>query len=147
LEKTPRRAANDDEGVRSELLPAMLLPQASPPLAAAAALGDCVPRVERASTGRLRRNCCLSSTAEGDEEEEEDGEGSAGRGDVRAEDDDDDAAWIGAGAGVRHVGNCWWGSPAPLGGKADEECDKDDDDDDDDDVAGCPMIAVVVPRR
>ncbi len=26
LEKTPRRAANDDEGVRGELLPVMLLP-------------------------------------------------------------------------------------------------------------------------
>lgn len=109
-----------------------------------------MPRGERASTGRLRRNCCLSSTADGDDDDdEEDGEreGIAVHGEVRAEDDDDAAAARkGAERGDRHVGNCWWGSPAPLavGGKADEECDKDDDEDDD---AGCPMIAVVVPRR
>jgi hypothetical protein len=65
---------------------------------------------------------------------------------VRAEDDEDAAGWPRKGeTGDRHVGNCWWCSPAPLAtaGKADEEWGKDDDDD----VAGCPMIAVVVPRR
>ncbi len=97
-----------------------------------------MPRGERASTGRLRRNCCLSSTADGDDDDdEEDGEreGIAVHGEVRAEDDDDAAAARkGAETGDRHVGNCWWGSPAPLavGGKADEEeCDKDDDEYDD----------------